>query len=241
MSIADHFITTRQLAESLGVSESSVKRWVDEGALIAHRTTGGHRRIPLAQAARFLRRHRWPAFRADNLPFAAPPSLGPVDQVAIESLFDALSNDASETARAIVTGRFLSGADVATIGDLLIRPVMARIGELWNHDPQGVLVEHRAVDTCTAALHELIPWLDPVPERAPVAVTAAGPTDPYMLPPLLASLTLRERGFKVHNLGPLTPVPSMVLAVSRYQPKLLSLSISVENTQIGRASCRERV
>lgn len=231
----DRFITTRQFAESLGVSESSVKRWVDDGSLDAHRTSGGHRRIPLAQAARFLRRHRWSTFHPDLLPFAASPALGPVDEPAAEHLFDALSKDDPETARAIISGRFLSGADVATIGDLLIRPAMARIGELWNHDPQGVLVEHRAVDTCIAALHELIPWLDPAPEWAPTAVTAAGPADPYMLPPLLASLTLRERGFKVHNLGPLTPLSSVTLAITRYQPTLLSLSVSTD-TSLPRAS-----
>lgn len=39
------FYTTRQVADLLGVSAPTVIKWVESGALIAHRTPGGHRRI----------------------------------------------------------------------------------------------------------------------------------------------------------------------------------------------------
>ena len=41
------FYTTKQAADLLGVSAPTVIKWVEEGRLRAHRTPGGHRRIPV--------------------------------------------------------------------------------------------------------------------------------------------------------------------------------------------------
>ncbi|HEX9106572.1 MAG TPA: MerR family DNA-binding transcriptional regulator, partial [Longimicrobiales bacterium] len=50
------YLSPRELAEAVGVSESSLKRWADRGVLAVERTAGGHRRIPLGEAVRFIRR-----------------------------------------------------------------------------------------------------------------------------------------------------------------------------------------
>ncbi len=47
-------LTPKQVADSLGVSESSVKRWCDSGAIETIRTVGGHRRIPVESLVKFL-------------------------------------------------------------------------------------------------------------------------------------------------------------------------------------------
>lgn len=49
-------LTTKQVAEALRVSESSVKRWCNGGAIHTVRTVGGHRRIPLDALLSFLER-----------------------------------------------------------------------------------------------------------------------------------------------------------------------------------------
>ena len=49
----ESLLSPREVAVALGVSESSVKRWVDLGELAALRTAGGHRRITRAEAVRF--------------------------------------------------------------------------------------------------------------------------------------------------------------------------------------------
>lgn len=220
-------LTTRQLADSLGVSESSVKRWVDDGLIAAHRTAGGHRRIPMSAAIGFIRRNRSLPEKPQLLDLPATPVLGTVDPTAVGSLFDAFVEDHPNQARAIITGRYIAGADIATIGDGLIRPVLQRIGDMWRSDEGAILIEHRAVETCVQILAELAAWLPPLPESGPVAITAAGPADPYLLGPILASLSLRERGIIVRNLGPMTPFEIIVLALKKYNANLCSISVGV--------------
>ena len=48
-------LTPKQVARALDVSESSVKRWCDKGAIPTQYTAGGHRRIPLAPLLQLVR------------------------------------------------------------------------------------------------------------------------------------------------------------------------------------------
>ncbi len=220
-------LTTRQFADSLGVSESSVKRWVDDGAIGAERTAGGHRRIPLAAAVRFVRARRADVPNPKALDAAAPPLLAPADENAAEALFEAALHDHADRVRAIITGCFLAGAPAAAIGDDLLRPAFTRLGTLWRNHADGILLEHRAVQTCLQVLAELRAWLPEPPASAPTAITAAGPADPYLLPPILASLTLLEQGFNALNLGPTTPLETIARAARRYKARLCTVSVSV--------------
>lgn len=222
----DHF-TTRQLADSLGVSESSVKRWIDDGEIAAERTSGGHRRIPFADAMRFMRSRGLRPASDSGAARGAVLAFGPVDEKASLDFERALVEDDIERARAIARGRFLSGADIAGIADGLVRPALERIGELWKCDRSGIMAEHRAVDGCVTLLKELGGWIPAPAANAPRAVVCAGPGDPYLLPPLLASLVLRERGFDARSLGPSTPFETMTIACSRYSARLGAVSVSV--------------
>ncbi len=52
------FLSTRQAAVKLGVSLGTVQNMVESGALEAWKTTGGHRRIPLASVEALLSRRK---------------------------------------------------------------------------------------------------------------------------------------------------------------------------------------
>ena len=52
MIAAEHYLKTRGVAKALGVSASTIKRWVDSGMIRAVRTAGKHRLIPLSEALR---------------------------------------------------------------------------------------------------------------------------------------------------------------------------------------------
>ncbi|HRE92449.1 MAG TPA: helix-turn-helix domain-containing protein, partial [Myxococcota bacterium] len=225
-------ISPKDFADAIGVSESSVKRWVDQGTLVATRTAGGHRRIPREEAMRWLRENRAQLVRPDRL--GLPESTSSVVRgssvtVAAERFHQDLVEGRSSEARGVVAGLFLAGHSVALIADEVIRPALAKIGTLWEHGEEGIYVEHRATDICVHVVKELrglLPDHEPgeaEPEggasqghdsvRAPVAVGGAMSGDPYLVAPMLAAVTLMEAGFRVVNLGPETPLKVLELAV----------------------------
>ncbi len=52
--MSDQWISTREAAQLLGVSQRSVQNWVDEGKLRASLTAGGHRRLDPKEVEGFL-------------------------------------------------------------------------------------------------------------------------------------------------------------------------------------------
>jgi excisionase family DNA binding protein len=58
--VSDQLLTSSEVGELLQVNPSSVKKWVDDGLLVAFRTPGGHRRIRAADLVSFLVRHEMP-------------------------------------------------------------------------------------------------------------------------------------------------------------------------------------
>jgi excisionase family DNA binding protein len=58
--VSDQLLTSSEVGELLQVNPSSVKKWVDDGLLLAFRTPGGHRRIRAVDLVSFLVRHDMP-------------------------------------------------------------------------------------------------------------------------------------------------------------------------------------
>jgi excisionase family DNA binding protein len=57
---ADRYFSSYEVSEILGVTPSSVVKWINEGLLKAFRTPGGHRRVPAAELVRFSAEHGMP-------------------------------------------------------------------------------------------------------------------------------------------------------------------------------------
>jgi MerR family transcriptional regulator, light-induced transcriptional regulator len=220
-------LTTRDLALAMGVSESSIKRWADEGEIRAARTVGGHRRIPLPEALRFVRERGLALPHAEVLGLADVATLRATplpadDATAFRELL--LAGDEVRS-RGLLQSLFLSGVSVAAILDGPVRLAMAAIGELWHGDPRGILLEHRATDLCAQALHQLRAFLpDPAPD-APVAAGGALEEDPYLLGTLAAATALVAEGYRAVNLGPATPAATLEDAARGLGASLLWVSI----------------
>jgi len=221
-------LSPKELAEAMGVSESSVKRWADGGRLRVQRTAGGHRRIPREEALRFV--------REEGLRLVRPEILG-VEEVSqvpgelpgqpAEALYRALLNGQEEAAQGILTGLYLDGRDLAQILDQVLAPAMTRIGEIWQHDEAGIYIEHRAVDICERALDRLRELVPPLPADAPTAVGGAPAGDPYSLPSRMAATVLREQGWQVINLGAFTPASVLARAAADHKARLVWLALSI--------------
>jgi MerR family transcriptional regulator, light-induced transcriptional regulator len=225
-------LSPRDLARSLGVSESSVKRWVDDGAVAAMRTAGGHRRIALAEAVRFVRHSGAPVVRPDLIVGAGPAApvarfAAAANQEVGEQLCSLLEQDDAPAARALLLALYVSGWPVAAIGDGPMRFAFEKIGTLWQHDPAGIVIEHLATDTCVRALAELRTLFPPPASGAPAALGAAPSGDPYILPSMMAAAVLADLGFRDHNLGPESPIAALGQAADHYRPRIVWLAMSV--------------
>lgn len=219
-------LSPKELAQAVGASESSLKRWVDSGVVEAVRTAGGHRRIPIAEAVRFIREHRMQVLNPAALGISELASVA-ADQSAgaEEPLYEALLAGRAPEARGLILGAYLGGIPIAEICDGPVRASMHRLGELWKHDRAGVFLEHRATEICIQAMTQLRLMLEP-PEGAPVAVGGAPAGDPYLLPSMMAATVLLAEGYRAVNLGPDTPVDTLLAAIAEHDPLLVWLSVS---------------
>lgn len=221
-------ISPRELAEAIGVSESSLKRWADDGQIQVSRTGGGHRRIAIGEAIRFVRAIRAPLVKPELLGLRDLSS----DSIAIltpespaERLFTHLREGMAREARALVLSLYLQGQSVAEIADGPIRLAMERLGELWKHDQCGIYVEHRATDICIQAVEQLRHLVEPQQFHT-VALGGAPPRDPYLLASLLVATALAAEGWHAINLGADTPFEALLRAIEVHDPRLVWISIS---------------
>lgn len=218
-------LSPRQLADALGVSESSLKRWVDAGKIAAARTDGGHRKISLSEAVRFIRETGAPLARPEMLDM---PEVAVAQQRAVagdDGFYAYLAGGDAVAARGWLLARYLAGASIEELGDGPIKEAMQALGELWRHGEGGIFVEHRATDICLQALAQLRNTFEP-PAQAPLALGGAPEDDPYLLPTFLAATVIAAAGMRAVNLGPDTPIAAMQAAVAHYSPQLVWISAS---------------
>ncbi len=218
-------LTTRTLAAAIGVSESSIKRWADEGLIQAARTAGGHRRIPLTEAVRFVRESGAAVVHPELLGLEQPAAaVTPADPG--EELFTHLRNGEEIAAGKLVRALLGSGMSIADVLDGPLRTAMHRIGELWRHESDGLLVEHRATDIVIRILNSLRSSL-PQHTAGPVAVGCAPSGDPYVIPSLAVATVLAADGWRPVNFGPDTPLESLARAADWLAPRLIWISCTV--------------
>ncbi len=227
-------LSPRELADAIGASESSLKRWTDGGLITAMRTAGGHRRIPLAEAIRFIRETSQPVVRPEILGLGDVEIMPRVVQAAptdrAAALYAALSAGDMAKGRGLIVSMFLGGESVASICDGPVREAMQKIGELWRHDASGIYVEHRATDIVIHTFNTLRMLLASPDNSAPVAIGGAPARDPYLIPSLACAMCLASAGYREINLGPDTPLEAMARAAEHFGARFVWLAISATAT-----------
>lgn len=222
-------LSPKDLALAIGVSESSLKRWSDGGLLQVTRTAGGHRRITISEAIRFIRHTKSSVLRPDILDLPALESAAAQthdDRTAGELMFQALRNGDGFKARGLMLSYYVAGRSLAWLFDGPIRSAMHQLGELWLHDPQGIFLEHRATDICIQGINRLRSVLGVPADGALKAVGGAVQGDPYILPSMMASCLLADLGCREVNLGPQTPLEVLWQAADHLDVQLVWLSCS---------------
>jgi excisionase family DNA binding protein len=221
------YISTVRAADALGVSVSTVKRWVDENILPAQRTAGGHRKLLRAEVLALARQGELPYRDLTALSVTStsnqPPTLSSLSQSLLAAV---LRGDGVEVG-ALIRRAYHSAVTIEALADQVIAPVMAQVGHCWETATIDVWEEHRATQLCAAALYDLKDELESRAERnRPIAIGGAPEGDPYLLATLLAQTVLIDAGWKAVNLGPNTPLASLTKAMRELRPRLLWLSVS---------------
>ncbi len=237
------YLSPAELAEVLGLSVSTLKRWTDKGLLRVERTAGGHRRIATHEALRFVRESGLKPVLPQRLGLRLSGLASAEDGASPEAVASAdahlgqlLLSGSSDEARRCLVAAFVGGVPAAVLGDAWVRPGLERVGELCMHGPDGIAIEHQASDAIMRALAEMRALVEPA-ASAPIAIGCSPAGDPYVIPSALADLVLAVSGFRSTSLGADLPRPALLAAVARMQPRLVWLSVSVDEAEgCGRAA-----
>jgi excisionase family DNA binding protein len=185
-------MSTGDVAEVLGVSEATVKRWADAGTLSCIRTPGGHRKFRLRDIAMHL------ASRRDATADSAVA--GQAQRDIDELVSGLLVGDGDKIAGSIAAAR-LQRASMAVVADTQLVPAMARVREACKTGRCEAFHEHVAESTLTEVAARQRPSLR-VPGAARGRVVAApAPGEPSDVLARLASLVAVESGFETYVLG----------------------------------------
>ncbi len=226
MAGSSNLVSPKQMARAIGVSESSVKRWCDQGRIKTVRTAGGHRKMPIADVLDFVRAQNHTLVSSEVLglpPVSDHANLGL--ERANSRLVEALLAGDESLARQIVFDLYMAKHPLTAIFDDVIAAAFHEIGDRWACNDADVYQERRG---CEIALH-IIFDLRRVQRSPSTNWTATGGTiegDLYSLPSAMAELVLREAGFNATSLGTSIPFESLVTAVQDTRPNLFWLSIS---------------
>lgn len=179
----------------------------------------------MAEAIRFIRESGSTIIRPELLGLAAMPPLSEPDAAA-EGLYKALLAGDRQAVTGLIISAYASGQSIPLIFDGPMRTAMHRVGELWQHDQKGILVEHRATEICLQAISQLRGMPAAAEASAPLALGGAAADDPYLLPSMMAAAVLADVGYRDMNFGAQTPLDLLASAADEHGAALVWLSIS---------------
>lgn len=217
----------KQVARAIAASESSVKRWCDNGLIPTQYTAGGHRRITMPDLVEFLRTSKYELLHPESLGLS--PISGKTDRVlgrAREQMTAALLAGQDGRCRQIAIDLYLAKHSISVICDQIMATAFRDIGERWACGEADIYQERRGCEIALRVLHALRSVLLAAPENAPLAIGGTPSGDQYDLGTTMAELVLRDAKWKSISLGGNLPFETMSAAIRDQKPALFWLSCS---------------
>jgi MerR family transcriptional regulator, light-induced transcriptional regulator len=118
--------------------------------------------------------------------------------------------------------------------DDILKPVMYKIGDLWEHKRIDIATEHM----CSNIAHSLVKIINervhkPTNKEKVIICTPDG--ELHNIGCIVIESVLLSRGYKVFNISPSVPVDSVMHYLGYIQPDLILISITLEeNIKAGR-------
>ncbi len=228
------WLTSKEAARLLGVSEASIKRWANSGLLSSEKTAGGHRRFRPEDVAVFRRGRGHSAERRATATVVqlqerrkAISGATGGDSFSHQALFEALVEGRAEDASAMFVNAYLHGHNLASLFDEVLWRAMHRVGELWYEGKLSVAQEHVATRTVFSAIQRLRGVIDVAEENGLLAICCGGEDDFHELSVQCTQVLLEGEGWRVINLGPNTPFFALSEETMRSTPQLVCVSATI--------------
>lgn len=231
-------LTTAQTAELLGMHESSIKRWSNEGQINTSLTSGGHRRIDFPSFFSFVRKNKI-SFELEILEEDFPEVWDGLTGVKKKNDFSKINQcllnwlihgEQVKFVRLLCYLHTHRKVDMATLIDDVLFPVMHMVGHMWERGEVSVEAEHRATGFVKQALYELralqISEGQGDSSHKKVAYVGCAENNQHDIGAACAATILEERGLKTHNLGANVPVFAYASLTNREKLDTLVISFS---------------
>jgi excisionase family DNA binding protein len=188
------------VSQALGVSVTTVKRWVDEGILPAHKTVGGHRKVVVSDVLRLIREKNLPHINLSKLiPHSKVFNLADSKSV-VSQLLNALQNIHQDSVADIILHAYDHGFAVEDLADSIITPTLHQFDQLVAADKISLLQKYRAHQVMLASLYPLRQAIHAQKQPGqPIAIGGAPEHDSNAISTLLAKLTLLDNGWNAFN------------------------------------------
>lgn len=225
-------LSTTGVARLFNVTETTVKRWADEGTLKCQKTPGGHRKFDVKHVVEFATANGMEPVGTLAL---EDDTFSSAIQVAVLARdFSALSNIFVEKAMSVDRHdlyEFLSYLYQHRFGlwemyDLVVRPGLYEIGDRWKSKEIDIYREHRASHETLDAMAKLQAEIFRSPAVGKQAVCACLDDEQHDIGLRCAANILEAKGWSVHYLGGLTPYRSIVESVKEVRPEIVCLSVT---------------
>lgn len=228
-------VSSRQAANLLGVHESSIKRWCNDGDMACAYTAGGHRRISLREIMEFAQKQNMECLL---LPFGSDALMiwnganelrsgRPADVLRVK-LREWLMH--AENARVNALFQLCRSLEIRTpvLFDKLLGGVMTEIGESWARGAFEVGEEHRVSECVIDLLYSLKAEIGNRngQARRRTAIVGCGAQEDHVLGALMIRILLLERGWEVVFLGRNVPEEDLLLYQRRHAAELVCVSMS---------------
>lgn len=231
-------ISTIDVARLFNVTETTVKRWADEGMLRCQKTPGGHRKFQIKNVIEFAEKNNFEPTGVLTLPGHegqdehVQVAILKRDYATLVRTFveKALSPDRSDL---YIFFSYLYEHRIALweIYDLILRPGMIEIGERWMRGEIGVSQEHRASYETLDALAKLQNEILVKPPTGESVVFACLGDELHEIGLRCAANVFESEGWQTHYLGARTPPDAVIVAAKELRPTVVALSITHGHAQ----------
>lgn len=226
-------LSTAEVARLFNVTETTVKRWADEGTLKCQKTPGGHRKFLMKHLAEFASVNNYEPL--GTLAFMEGDKQAPrIEAAVLERDFSvlaetfvrkALSPDETDLYH-YFSYLYQHHFQLWEIYDLVLSPGMREIGDRWSRGEIGINHEHRASYEVLDALAKLQAQVHRRPPTGHSVICAAIDDELHEIGLRCASYLFESEGWKVHYIGARTPADALVAAVEELRPTVVCLSIT---------------